>query len=70
MLRTISRSVRRFMRWLFGAPFQDLPPGFGEPMPEIRAFEEEMNETQHRAHGSAPVESVRRHAHAKPTKQR
>jgi hypothetical protein len=70
MLHAISRAVRRFMRWLFGAPFQELPPGFGEPMPRIRAFEEEMSQIQHRAHGKVPVESVRRHSHAKPTKQR
>jgi hypothetical protein len=63
MLHKISRWVRRFMRWIFGAPFQDLPPGFGEPMPEIRAFEEEMEETQHRAHGNVPVASVRHHDH-------
>jgi hypothetical protein len=64
----ISRGVRRFMRWIFGAPFEALPPGFGEPLPEIRAFEEEMEETQHRAHGSVPAASVRRHHRGQDTR--
>ena len=68
MLGNISRWTLRFARRLFGAPFKDLPPGFGKPMPEIRAFKEEMDETQHRAHGNAPTLSVRRHDHAKPAR--
>ena len=36
----IARPIRRFTRWLFGAPFEDLPPGFGKSMPEIRAFKQ------------------------------
>jgi hypothetical protein len=63
MSHKISRTVRRFMRWIFGAPFEDLPPGFGEPLPEIRAFEEQVQEMQHRPHGDAPVASARRHEH-------
>ena len=59
MLHKISRWVRHFMRWIFGSPFRDLPPGFGETMPEIRGFEEEMKETQNRPHGDAPVASAR-----------
>jgi hypothetical protein len=67
MSHKISRWVQRFMRWIFGAPFKDLPPGFGEPMPEIRAFEEEMEETQHRPHGNAPMPSTR-HGRTKVTR--
>lgn len=63
MLHKIWVFARRFMRWLFGSPFRDLPEGFGEPMPEIRAFEEEMEMTQHRATGNAPIASARRHDH-------
>ena len=66
MLVNISRRIQRFARRLFGAPFKDLPPGFGKPVPEIRAFKEEMDETQHRAHGNAPTRSVPRHDHARP----
>jgi hypothetical protein len=64
MLHKISRTVRRSMRWIFGAPFKDLPPGFGEPLPEIRAFEEQVREMRPRPHGDAPVASTRRHEHA------
>ena len=32
----------RFARWLFGSPFRDLPPAFGDTVPpELRAFEAE-----------------------------
>jgi hypothetical protein len=69
MLHEINRLVRRFVHWLFGAPFEDLPPAFGEPMPEIRAFEEEMEEAQHhRTRGSAPTLSVRRYERDKPAR--
>jgi hypothetical protein len=68
MLGNISRRIQRFARRLFGAPFKDLPPGFGKSMPEIRAFKQEMDETQHRAHGNAPTRSVRRHERARPAR--
>jgi hypothetical protein len=68
MLGNISRWIQRFARRLFRAPFEDLPLGFGKPMPDIRAFKHEMDETQHRAHGNAPTRSVRRHERARPTR--
>jgi hypothetical protein len=68
MLGRILRPIRRLARRLFGAPFKDLPPGFGKPMPEIRAFEEGVDESQHRAHGNAPTRSVRRHERARPAR--
>ena len=69
MLHEIYRLVRRFVRWLFGAPFEDLPRAFGEPISEIRAFEEEMKEAQHqRVHGNAPTLSVRRYERVKPAR--
>jgi hypothetical protein len=40
--------VNRFVRWLFGAPFQNLPPEFGDTVPpELRVFEEEAAQAQH-----------------------
>ena len=43
--------LQRFMRWLFGSSSQRLPPEFGDPVPpEIRAFEAEAAEVQHRVH--------------------
>ncbi len=67
MLHEIYRLVRRFARWLFGAPFEELPPAFGEPMPEIRVFEEEMEEAQHHhVDGNVPTLSVRRNERDNP----
>jgi hypothetical protein len=66
MLGNISRWIQRLARRSFGAPFKDLPPGFGKSMPEIRVFKEAMDKTQHCAHGNAPMWSVRRHERARP----
>ena len=66
MLGNISQWIQRFARRLFGAPFKDLPPGFGKSMPEIRPFKQEMDEVQQRAHGNAPTRSVRQHERARP----
>jgi hypothetical protein len=42
--------IRRFLYWLFGAPFQELPSEFGDPVPpELRAFQAEAEEAQHRS---------------------
>ena len=39
---------KRFLAWLFGAPFQDLPPEFGDTVPtELRVFEYQAEEAQH-----------------------
>ncbi len=52
--------VRRFVRWIFGAPFRDLPPEFGDPVPpELRTFETNAEETQHHPIGNAPSASAR-----------
>jgi len=63
MLHKISRAVRYFTRWLFGSPFRDMPEGFGKPMPEIRAFEEQMDMAQHRANGKIPMATDHSHKH-------
>jgi hypothetical protein len=43
-----SNWVKRFLRWLFGSPFEELPPEFGDTVPpELRAFEAEAEEAQH-----------------------
>lgn len=50
--------IQRFVRWFFGAPFQELPPEFGDPvLPKLRVFEAEAEEAQHhtyRIRGSLP----------------
>jgi hypothetical protein len=57
---------KRFLAWLFGAPFQELPPEFGDPVPtELRAFEYQAEEAQHHPSAKTPtVTSV----HGKQTK--
>jgi hypothetical protein len=50
--------VRRFLRWLFGAPFQELPPEFGDPVPaELRVFAAKVAEIQHHPQSQIPRSS-------------
>jgi hypothetical protein len=52
--------VRRFVHWLFGSPFEELPPEFGDPVPpEWRVFEAETDEIQRHAEGKVPPASAR-----------
>lgn len=47
--------VRCFLRWLFGAPFQQLPPEFGNPIPmELRVFTAEVEKIWRRPQGQIP----------------
>jgi hypothetical protein len=47
--------IRRFMGWLFGAPFRELPPEFGDEVPsELRVFEAQAEEAQHQSRGRVP----------------
>jgi hypothetical protein len=44
--------IRCCLRWLIGAPFQELPSEFGDPVPsELRAFQAKTEEAQHRPQG-------------------
>lgn len=53
-------TVHRFVRWLFGAAFEELPPEFGDPVPpELRVFEAEAEEIQHHPVGNAASGSSR-----------
>jgi hypothetical protein len=48
--------VRCFLRWLFGAPFQELPSEFGDPVPaELRVFGAEVTEIQHHPQSQMPL---------------
>ena len=45
--------MQSLARWFFGAPFQQLPPEFGDAVPpDLRAFEAEAEESQHHPQGS------------------
>jgi hypothetical protein len=57
----IARGIQRFVRWLFGIPFQNLPSAFGDTVPsELRVFEAQAKEMQHHpsGHVSTPSKSV------------
>jgi hypothetical protein len=54
MMSSILKSLQRFMRWLFGSPFEELPSEFGDPVPpELRVFEAEAEEIEHHPVGKA-----------------
>ncbi len=69
MVRTRKRLgwIRRFVRWLFGAPFQELPQEFGELVPpELAVFEAEAEEAQHRVVDEVPQIAPIHHEQTKP----
>lgn len=54
--------IGRFTRWLFGAPFQELPTEFGDSVPsELRVFEAQSEEAQHHVQRRAVALPVDRH---------
>lgn len=54
--------IQRFLRWLFGAPFQELPPEFGDPVPaELHVFAAKVAEIQHRPQSQIPRPSPGHH---------
>ncbi len=56
------RSVKRAARWLFGAPFEELPPTFGDTVaPELRVYEAKVDEMEH--HPAGMVSSPTGHGH-------
>jgi hypothetical protein len=58
----IRRGFQRFTRWLFGAPFEELPSEFGDPVPsELRRFEAEAEEFQHHRQGTIQRQSTKKH---------
>lgn len=49
---------KRLVRWFFGAPFEELPPEFGDPVPpDLRSFEEQAVTVQHDPRGKVRVSS-------------
>ena len=51
--------VQRFLRWLFGSPFQDMPNAFGDPVPpEQRVFEAQVEEMRHHSNGEVPASTI------------
>lgn len=62
--------VKRFVRWLFGAPFAALPEPYGDTVPaDLRLFERQQAEAQH--HGQVePGLAEPAHPHSKPARRR
>lgn len=57
---------QRFLRWLFGSPFQDMGEPFGDTVPpEIRKFEAESVEIAQAPHGDVLPKSELHH-HEQP----
>jgi hypothetical protein len=62
--------IGRFVRWLFGAPFQELPTEFGDSVPaELRVFEAEVAEAQHQPIGKVVSTSAGHHLQTKAVRQ-
>jgi hypothetical protein len=58
---------RRFVRWLFGAPFRQLPLPFGDPMPaDLRAFSAQTTEARRHTRGRVERMTPVHHAHTQP----
>jgi hypothetical protein len=73
-MRKNQQAVRSYLRWVeslirrfLGAPFQNLPPAFGDTVPpELRVFEAEADEIEHRAVGMVSSTNGRGHVRSKP----
>jgi len=62
--------LERCLRWLFGAPFQELPPEFGDPVPsELRVFEYQAEEAQHHARNKISARTPDHQKQTKPVRQ-
>jgi hypothetical protein len=63
------RSIQKFLRKLLSAPFQELPPEFGDTVPpELRVFEAEAEERQHHSRGKASPHYSAQHYQTKAIK--
>ncbi len=60
---------RRFYRWLFGGPFRQLPPAFGNPVPpDLQKFEAEAEEAGRRGIGGVARQAPAHHAKTHPAR--
>ncbi len=68
-MSTLLRSIQKFFRRLLSAPFQELPPEFGDTVPpELRVFEAEAEERQHHPLGNTSLRPSTRHYQTKAVK--
>lgn len=60
---------KRFARWLFGAPFQKLPPQYGNTVPpELQRFEAEAEEAGHHGLGRVAAQVPSHDVKVKPAR--
>jgi hypothetical protein len=56
-------AVRRFLRWIFGAPFKEMGEPFGDPVPpEMRKFEAESAEISNMPRGDVMPKGEHHHS--------
>lgn len=59
----------RFTRWLFGAPFQKLPPQYGNTVPpELQRFEAEAAAVRRKGLGQVATPAPARHMTTRPAR--
>jgi hypothetical protein len=69
MKHKLFERVWRLLHWFFGAPFQGLPPEFGDLVPpELRTFEAKTGEDQYFLQQEVPWSSGH-YEQTRPTKQ-
>ncbi len=62
--RKPSNWLGRFLHWVFGSEFEQLPSEFGDPIPpDLEAFERKAEEAQHHSVASVPLNGTG-HRHA------
>ena len=66
----ISGWLKRFLAWLLGAPFRELPPEFGNPVPtELQVFKYQAEEAQHRPSSKISALTSAHREQTKPVQQ-
>jgi hypothetical protein len=59
----------RFVRWLFGSPFRELPPAFGNTVPtELQVFEAEAAEAGRHGIGGVAIPVPVHHRKTRPAR--
>ena len=60
---------KRFVRWLFGGPFRQLPPQYGSTVPpDLQQFEAEAEQMRHQGLGGVAGKAPVRHAKTSPAR--
>ncbi|OQA45501.1 MAG: hypothetical protein BWY52_01282 [Chloroflexi bacterium ADurb.Bin325] len=60
---------RRFVRWLFGGPFRQLPPQYGNTVPpDLQQFEEEAANAGRQGFGDVAHGAPVHHAKTQPAR--